>query len=63
MNEYFAQAIARQRMDETARRTRFAHHAITTRKASSAPTFSWRTIRHPLLARASSTPRRVAGVR
>jgi len=46
MNEYITQTIARQRMEETARNTRFAYQVPRSERRTRFPSITWSFVRH-----------------
>lgn len=50
MNEYIIQTLAFQRMDETARRVRAAHHVSAPEQSSRLPRLRRHVVRRPRLA-------------
>jgi len=51
VNDYILQTLARQRMDETARKVRAAHQMRPPEPSSRLPRLRWHVVRQPRLAR------------
>ena len=52
MNEYIAQTIARQRMEEAARNARYAHQTVRPDRRARFPRITWPVVRRSHVAHA-----------